>query len=442
MTTTWRPSTRASPRTAGTGSTTTATARWTPRTPTATASSSPPAAARTAAEVCDELDHDCDGETNDYDFDGDGYAGESCGDDCDDEDPLINPGAVDDCTDGVDNNCDGTYDFQDADGDGQLAEECGGKDCDDEAATTYTGADELCGDGVDNNCDGNIDDADLDRDDDLDVGCGGTDCDDTDGQVHPGLPEFCDGVDRNCDGSDAGDRDGDGEDCDAAEDAGDCNDGLPSVSTATAEICDGLDNDCNGVIDDGEVEPCVQALPGGMDFALSAGDWEPDGVLWRWEEESVRFSGSGFDGWRALIYEPAFIEAPWTFEVDVARVSGEGEAPIGIYISRDTGGNQDGYYLVLYETGHVWYEIGRLMSGVAVPEFTDGFRTSTVPGEGLPNRLRAVHDGVTLSFYINDQKANSITTGSDLAKGYPALLVFDEAKGTVEARFDNAWLED
>jgi Putative metal-binding motif len=65
--------------------------------------------------VCDGKDHDCNGTANDLcDADQDGYAilagGELQGGDCNDTDPLVNPGAVEVPGDGVDNNCDGKTD--------------------------------------------------------------------------------------------------------------------------------------------------------------------------------------------------------------------------------------------------------------------------------------------------------------------------------------------
>jgi hypothetical protein len=162
--------------------------------------------------------------------------------DCDDNDPARNPGATELC-DGIDNNCDGKTDdlpvftfFADNDGDGfgnALAslDTCQNNapagfvtdntDCDDNDPARNPGATELC-DGIDNNCDGKTDDlpvftffADTDGDGfgnalaSLDT-CqnsaptgfvsDNTDCDDTNGQVNPDAQEIIDGIDNNCDG--------------------------------------------------------------------------------------------------------------------------------------------------------------------------------------------------------------------------------------------------
>ncbi len=118
----------------------------------------------------DGVDQNCDGtdECVCKDDDHDGHKDQSCGgDDCDDNNSLINPQAQEDCDDDADNDCDGFTDCDDtdcamdaactcpdADGDGHHAFNCGGNDCDDSQAGVHPGAIEICGDGIDQDCDG------------------------------------------------------------------------------------------------------------------------------------------------------------------------------------------------------------------------------------------------------------------------------------------------
>lgn len=147
------------------------------------------------AETCDGEDNDCDGEADNglgtwssfLDADGDGYGDESTevvdcatpsgyittGEDCDDTDSGVNPGAAETC-DGIDEDCDGSVDdglasetyYLDADGDGygndsSTTTACAvpsgyaevGGDCDDDDATINPGADEEYGDAEDEDCD-------------------------------------------------------------------------------------------------------------------------------------------------------------------------------------------------------------------------------------------------------------------------------------------------
>jgi len=63
-----------------------------------------------AAEICDDIDNDCNCLVDDgvaTDADGDGFT--TCGGDCNDGDPSVNPGASEVC-DGSDNNCNGVVD--------------------------------------------------------------------------------------------------------------------------------------------------------------------------------------------------------------------------------------------------------------------------------------------------------------------------------------------
>ena len=209
-----------------------------------------------ADESCDWVDSNCDGSLADdfgdldgddvpncvdLDTDGDGHEGD-LGDhtDCDDDDPLVFPGAPEFC-DGVDNDCDEVVDgtkelsflewLEDNDGDGYgdpdsphpdnpLCSDPGGYvadsgDCDDEDAERSPNADEACN-GLDDDCDPGttLDDSDLDADGDGYLACdpdgagGGelADCNDGREDVHPGedegdIPAECaDGLDQDCDG--------------------------------------------------------------------------------------------------------------------------------------------------------------------------------------------------------------------------------------------------
>ena len=77
-----------------------------------------------------------DDDASDFDADGDGYDSvDYGGDDCDDTEASVNPGAEEIWYDGIDGDCDGAND-EDADGDGFTASE----DCDDAQAEIYPDA--------------------------------------------------------------------------------------------------------------------------------------------------------------------------------------------------------------------------------------------------------------------------------------------------------------
>ncbi len=217
-------------------------------------------------ELCDQIDHDCDGDPGDQDGDGDGVL--ACAGDCDDEDPERYPGAEEACDAEADLDCDGLLPGDDVDGDGAL--NC--EDCQPHLASMAPGLPEAC-DGLDNDCDGSLprDETDVDRDgtpacEDAE---GTFDCDDDDPLVGPHRHEDCgNGIDDDCDGQVdvAADNDGDGVstcegDCD--DTAADVFPGAPEFPVGTAPgACDGRDNDCNGVVDDARdvdgdgVDPC------------------------------------------------------------------------------------------------------------------------------------------------------------------------------------------
>ncbi|MEW5854140.1 MAG: putative metal-binding motif-containing protein [Myxococcota bacterium] len=201
--------------------------------------------------------------------------------DCNDTDGTIHPNATEQCGDARDQDCDGNNNngcncgpVPDADFDGVNSSACGGNDCDDTNGAIYPGATERC-DGVDNDCDGVLDDG-FDADGDNYTTCGTVrpaggldpayvDCDDGNANRKPFACELCanasgtvacgaandrgNNVDEDCDGyldetcapCDNVDRDGDGlSECD-----GDCAPSDNAVSPARVEDCDGKDTDCN-----------------------------------------------------------------------------------------------------------------------------------------------------------------------------------------------------
>jgi hypothetical protein len=218
-----------------------------------------------AEEICDALDNDCNGQTDEgFDADEDGVT--ACAGDCDESRADVRPGATEVC-DGVDNDCDGTSDLNatdaptwyiDYDDDGYgveriTAEACAqpegfadnAEDCDDVNANRNPAAAEVC-DGRDMNCDG-----DVDNDDDGDghpaASCGGTDCDDARADVKPGAAEVTyDGVDNDCDPATLDDD----LDEDGFVGAEDCDDTDPDINPGESEVWyDGIDQDCDGAND-------------------------------------------------------------------------------------------------------------------------------------------------------------------------------------------------
>jgi hypothetical protein len=222
-------------------------------------------------EVCDGIDNDCNGETDEGDIgpawwpDGDedgygagasvqrcvapvGYVGASGQEDCDDTEEEVSPGQSERC-DGADTDCNDVIDdgvgpqwWPDMDGDlvgsGTPVQACdepadhvlvtGTADCDDAEPASYPGNVEICDD-LDNDCNDVVDDVvtgvgtawwpDVD-DDGYGSGPVVEDCDAPNGYVEVDLDQ---------------------EDCDDAE---------AQVNPVGVEGCDGLDNDCDGDVDE------------------------------------------------------------------------------------------------------------------------------------------------------------------------------------------------
>ena len=202
----------------------------------------------------DDVDQDCDG-IDGVDGDGDGFASvDGGGPDCDDGNPYWHPDATDTVGNNVDENCDGA-DGVDQDGDGAASLASDGDDCDDQNAFTFPGAADDVGNGADDNCDG-LDGEDGDGDGFASTRSGGTDCDDGDGAIKPGaIDDVGDDVDENCDNVDGIDSDGDGH---ASQSSGgqDCDDAADNFYPGAVDtVGDGIDQSCDlvdGVDSDGD----------------------------------------------------------------------------------------------------------------------------------------------------------------------------------------------
>ncbi len=288
---------------------------------------------------CNDGDAVLNPDTNWYfDNDSDGYGDQSApvigcaqptdyilqGGDCNDADASVKPAAVELC-DGVDNDCSGTTDdsysadafefYPDSDADffgtaaGALyacTQPAGyavaAGDCDDGEPAVWPGNPEVC-DSLDNDCNGIDDDDALDAyasypDGDGDgfgdqssplISCStptswltvGGDCDDGDAAVSPSASERCNGYDDDCDGTTDEntavnvptwylDADGDGYglatstllSCTApagyAATSGDCDDSDATSSPGSTESCNGKDDDCDGTIDEADASDALQ----------------------------------------------------------------------------------------------------------------------------------------------------------------------------------------
>jgi len=126
------------------------------------------------------------------DSDGDGFYSEE---DCDDDNPNINPAQPEEPYNGIDDDCDPLTLDDDLDEDGFVL----ALDCDDENADINPNANEVAYNGIDDDCNTATLDDDLDEDGFLLA----DDCDDTDSGINPDAEEIPNNeIDEDCDGMD------------------------------------------------------------------------------------------------------------------------------------------------------------------------------------------------------------------------------------------------
>ncbi len=246
-------------------------------------------------EVCDGRDNNCNGEIDENNPGGGGDCDPGglgqCGRgvlNCRDGDLACDAlfVAQNELCDGLDNDCDGQTDEGDPGG-GQRCDAGGLGQCalgvvhcvnaELGCVAEFEAGEEICN-GLDDDCDGTVDEADpqqgLDCVSDMPGECGPGTFRCTDGQLvcRPNsqpVDDVCDGLDNDCDGQADENPPGTGFACQVEGLLGACSIGISACIDGsvecvdnpepTDEICNGVDDDCDGEIDNGDPDggrPC------------------------------------------------------------------------------------------------------------------------------------------------------------------------------------------
>ncbi|MBK6783613.1 MAG: T9SS type A sorting domain-containing protein [Saprospiraceae bacterium] len=178
------------------------------------------------------LDDDCNPDTRDNDLDLDGYNSPV---DCDDSNVNVNPGATEIPYNGIDDDCNPNTRDNDFDFDGYNFP----ADCDDSNANINPGEAEIPYNGIDDDCNPNTRDNDFD----FDGYNFPDDCDDSNANINPGATEIpYNNIDDDC-SSDTRDND---LDLDGYNFPADCDDSNANINPGETEIpYNGIDDDCN-----------------------------------------------------------------------------------------------------------------------------------------------------------------------------------------------------
>ncbi|WP_434346731.1 putative metal-binding motif-containing protein [Myxococcus virescens] len=350
------------------------------------------------------------------DEDGDGFVPPggpmNRGTDCDDSRETAYLGAAELCN-GLDDNCDGQMEtgvvnktwYLDNDRDSfgrngpgtdacdppsELHVEVTG-DCDDERADVHPTAEEKCND-VDDNCDNRVDELFTEGPGALGTACteacnGTYACNDTQtGTVCVGTPSTPLYADADSDGEGEKDSAPVGELCPGAPvppmmaaNTLDCDDADLSTNTQATEVCDGLDNDCDGQVDE---QMSCGVLKKVEDPVLAGGNWR-----------TVAVHPSGYPVWVAGLDGRLAVKMDATSEF----VSHSGDTttrcgPAGNTLDWHAAWlNPDNNYLmVVGEDGHIGEHNGGSCSSfqINLPGNSEYF--SGVVGVGNPAQVFAV----------------------------------------------------